>query len=65
MGCHFCQDEMMVLMAILTSVRYVPMLIRNMLSKGRHPRVLPPKKPAPKPTECCKHDHCHRQGTYR
>ncbi len=55
MGCHFCQDELIAVFAILGSVRFIPMAVRSMWAK-RHQR---------KKAECCNHQKCHKEGPYR
>lgn len=46
MGCHFCQDELFAVVAILGGAKLIPMWVRSIWAR-RH------SKPN------CKHDHKH------
>jgi hypothetical protein len=48
MGCHFCQDELFAVLAILTGWRYIPGWVRAAWAT-RH------KKPT------CHHNHDHKE----
>lgn len=49
MGCHFCQDELFAILALLAGVRYLPGWVRGLWSR-RH------EKPN------CHHDHPHEDA---
>jgi len=49
MGCHFCSDELFMILGVIAGVKYIPGWVRMMWAK-RH------RKPH------CKHEHGHEGG---